>query len=139
MVKLLHRLRDIYCNGEKVAIFLDNATLHKAHIVRNEAAKDSIRIRFVYNVSYRCDLQGCEQYWKLCKNYYRKRLTYFKVNGINFDQMGLVEESCNAIDVEKVKKAARVGFEKLATAQPILALAIEPEPPGYPAELLRNV
>jgi len=110
MVRLLNRLRDLFCNGEKIALFLDNARIHRANVVQAEAKKNSIRIPLVFNQPYRCDLQGCERYWLACKTYYRKRLAYFKANGINFDQMGLVEESCEAIDNDKVKKAAAIGY-----------------------------
>ena len=87
---VLVALRKVYDKGEKIAIFLDNARIHRAKKVQELARTPAVDIPLAYNQPYRCDLVGVEEYWRHVKIQYRRRLVYYKVNGIDFDHMALV-------------------------------------------------
>ena len=59
---------------------------------------------------------------------YRRRLAYYKVNGIDFDHKALVQDACEAVPQDKVIRCALGGFKKLMEAEPIAPLSIEPAP-----------
>ena len=50
---------------KRMAIFLDNASIHKARIVRD--ASELYRIPLVFNLAYCPHLNGVEQFWGRCK------------------------------------------------------------------------
>jgi len=138
VMEVLKAVRKVYDKGEKIAIFLDNARIHRAKKVQAFARTPAIDIPLAYNQPYRCDLVGIEQYWRLVKVQYRRRLVFYKVNGIDFDHEGLVQDACEAVPNAQVIRCAQEGFKKLMEAEPIKPLAIEPPPQGYPVVNLRR-
>ena len=60
VMEVLRAVRGVYNKGEKVALFLDNAKIHRAKKVQALARTPAIDIPLAYNQPYRCDLQGCE-------------------------------------------------------------------------------
>ena len=68
VVGIIELLRATY-PLKRMAIFLDNASIHKARIVRD--ASERYQIPLVFNLPYNPHLMGLEQYWGRCKHYYR--------------------------------------------------------------------
>ena len=59
-------------NGDKYALFLDNASIHKAKDTKYMAEEWGIPL--IYNVPYRPDFNGIEFVWGWAKQCYRKRI-----------------------------------------------------------------
>ena len=62
----------------KLALFWDNARIHRAHIVRDAAATPEINIEFVWNIAYRPDLNGIELVWRRAKWLYKAKVDWLK-------------------------------------------------------------
>jgi len=60
MQEVLREVRKVMGPDKKVAIFWDNARIHRATIVRELASTPEIDIELVWNVPYRPDLAGIE-------------------------------------------------------------------------------
>ena len=58
MVKILHAVRIAMGPNTKIAIFWDNASIHKSKCVKDTAK--SLEVKLVYNIAYRPDLNGIE-------------------------------------------------------------------------------
>ena len=110
MVDMLRRIRREVGGGHKICVFWDNATYHRAQIVKTEARKRSVNIKLVYNVPYRPDLCGIEIFWMHAKNRYRQWVDSAKVLNRTWDQDGMVENVLEDIDDEVAMKAAERGW-----------------------------
>ena len=59
-----------------MAVFWDNASIHRANVVKEAA--DRLGIKLIYNVPYRPDFMGVEFYWRKAKNLYYRKLDGLK-------------------------------------------------------------
>jgi transposase len=87
MVELLQKIR-IFYGKEKVAVFWDNASIHRAGIVLEAAEKADIPL--VFNLPYRPDLNGIELLWRKAKNTFYRLMDSFRVNGVHASVAGTV-------------------------------------------------
>ena len=60
----MSHIRAQYSEEAKLALMWDNADIHRAKDVRDEAAKPEVNIELVWNVPYRPDLNGIELHWR---------------------------------------------------------------------------
>ena len=76
----------------KVAMCLDNASIHKAHIVRDLMATEEVNMEPIFNIPARPDLltMGIEQVWAKAKHLYRCEIDRYKALNRPFQHMGLV-------------------------------------------------
>ena len=65
LVEILQALRDAFPT-RKLALFLDNASIHRAAIFTQKAQE--VEIELVYNIPYSPQLQGCEACWQRAKH-----------------------------------------------------------------------
>jgi len=85
LVEVVQAVRAKVGKEQKLAIFLDNATIHKANIVK-EAAEQA-EIKLVYNLPYCPHLMGIESLWKQVKTAYRGRVAYLRVNKQDYSNL----------------------------------------------------
>ena len=85
----LEYLRSKYPN-DKLAIFLDNASINKARSTRATAA--SLQIELVYNIPYMPQTNGIEQLWCYAKREYRKIIGQHKVNQNDYCNLVIVKQ-----------------------------------------------
>ena len=57
--------------GKKIALFADNAKIHRADIVQQYASTPEIDIKFVWSIPYRPDLMGVELVWREAKRMFK--------------------------------------------------------------------
>ena len=102
-----------------MAIFLDNASIHRAIIVRE--ASDRYRIPIIFNISYSPHLNGVEQYWGRVKHHYRKAVGQLKVDDVSgWINQDVVVEAMEKVSDEQASKCASIGWENLRNAEPIV-------------------
>ena len=65
---IFQKVREYFGPDKKVAIFLDNATIHRAWLSRNAAVAHNIEL--IQNAPYRPDLMGIELLWRKAKSTY---------------------------------------------------------------------
>ena len=92
----------------EIAMCLDNAQIHKAHITRDLMASEEVKMEPIWNVAGRPDLLtiGIEQVWSKAKHLYRCEVDRYKVLNRRFDHMGLVQRVMGVITDEFAKKVA---------------------------------
>jgi len=118
MAAIYKRVRDYFGPALKVAIFLDNATIHRAHLSL-QAAQD-VNIELVFNAPYRPDLNGIELLWRKAKDSYYKFCDAWRANGQRaWDQPELVRRCVEEVPVEMAKRCANKGWVALLHAEPI--------------------
>ena len=84
----LQQLRLRVGKHRKLAVFLDNASIHK-HPAAVTAPKHKIEV--IWNAPYRPDLNGIEFFWGRIKMAYRKEITRLRSQNIYWDQVELVK------------------------------------------------
>ena len=80
VVGILEVLRATY-PLKKMALFLDNASIHKANIMKE--ASEKYQVPLVFNMAYCPQYNGIEQYWGHCKRHYRAAVGQLKVDDVN--------------------------------------------------------
>ena len=58
----------------KLAVFWDNARIHRARIVQDLADSEEVNIELVFNLAYRPDLNGIELVWRRAKWLYKRNV-----------------------------------------------------------------
>ena len=91
MIDVLKAIRAEYGPKPKLALFMDNARIHRANIVRDEAAGPEINIELVWNIAYRPDLNGIELVWRRAKWLYKAKVDWLKAQNRSWDPTGVVE------------------------------------------------
>ena len=78
--------------GAPIALILDNAKIHRSHLVRDAAAREDVNIRLIFSVAGRPDLGclGIERVWGICKRRYRNLVDREKALNRQFNHMGLL-------------------------------------------------
>ena len=85
MIEVLKGIRAESGPETKLALFWDNAGIHRAGIVREAAASEEIDIELIYNIAYRPDLCGVELFWRKTKDLYKKKVDWLKANNRQWD------------------------------------------------------
>ena len=122
MVEMYKEMRNINSPNGKLAIFLDNASIHKAKVCKDQCKKDKLNMPLIFNRAYRPDVMGIEYAWTDVKRRYRNRINWHKANGVDFDHMSLVKQVIDATHTNIWKNAARRGWRRLERALPIKPL-----------------
>ena len=86
MIEVLKAIRAESDPKAKIALFWDNAGIHRAGVVREAAASEEINIELVFNQPYRPDLNGIELLWRKIKDLYKKKVDWLKANNRQWDQ-----------------------------------------------------
>jgi len=73
----------------KVAVFLDNLSVHKTTAARE--AFQRLDIVPIFNVPYSPQFNGIESYFSILKNAYKKRILQQVIKGIPVDAVALIK------------------------------------------------
>lgn len=119
---------DMYCTfveqlveqtGVPLFIFTDNMSAHTSLHTQRYLAEHFPDVSHIFNVPYRADLNGIEQYWLLAKSWYRTKIINLKAKEEDFDNAKIVRDIFERIEAEKpwyAKKCAQDGWAKLENA-----------------------
>ena len=120
MIRFVKKLL-LRCNTTKIALFLDNASYHKSRetydFLMQYHHKENVKLQWCYNAVGRPDLNGIENYWGLCKQIYRRRVTANLVSGTDWNNYDMVVNILQEIEKETVCKVAYNGWKKLFHAE----------------------
>ena len=120
IVAMVKKVQAFYGPSEKVAIFLDNASIHRAQIAK-EAAAD-IGVRLIYNIPYRPDLNGIELLWRRAKVAYYNLVDSWRAQGLRtWDQDKIVRKCVEEVPHGHICKIAEGGWSRLYLAEPVFA------------------
>ena len=114
----MRKLRQSVGPDRKIAVFLDNASIHTCKVVRDVCEEWNEDIKLLYNVTYRPDLNGIEHVWQLAKQHYRKKIANLKINGQPIDNQSVVHDCLNLVSSETTKQIASRGWKSLQNAKP---------------------
>ena len=108
--------------GEKYALFLDNATIHRAKDTK--MMTEILRIPLVFNVAYRPDFNGIEYVWGWAKQAYRKRMAASLIGTkfskeLTFSNRTMVDRVLLDVPQDLAKTQVRRGWEQLAVGKPM--------------------
>ena len=109
----LKRLRLRVGKHKKLAVFMDNASIHKRP--GNETAL-KLGIKVIWNAPYRPDLNGIEFFWARLKVAYRKEVTRLRSLDLDWDQMELVQSIIHDIGFDVARDCAAKGWSNLRKA-----------------------
>jgi len=111
----------------KLALILDNATFHRASIVKELAASPEICIRLIYNATARPDLAtvGIERAWAFFKQLYRSSVDKLKATNVPYDNEGLVQSVLGKLSHESACKLALKTLPAVVEGRPIEPLPNE--------------
>ena len=73
-----------------MALFFDNARMHRARSVQALANSPEIDIELIWNCPYRPDLNGIEKVWLKAKRLYKARVDNLKAQNRPWEQIELV-------------------------------------------------
>lgn len=100
----------------KLGIFVDNASIHKSKSLKTALALSELNVEIFYNLPYRPDLNGIEQFWGYCKRAYRKTIVKYLATHLPFCHMGVVTSSITGVKAEHTIKSAAKGWSNLLAA-----------------------
>ena len=93
----------------KIAVFWDNATIHRSHETTRYAS-EVVKIKLVRNIPYRPDLNGIERFWAMCKRQYKKQIGRVLTQGLNWTNQTEVEVVLDNIYPQHASACAHQGF-----------------------------
>ena len=108
----LRRLRAKVGKHKKLAVFWDNASVHKPPA---KEVAPGLKIAVVWNAAYRPDLNGIEFFCGRAKQLYRKAVSRLRVLDKDWDQEALVRE-CVQAGFECAKACSAQGWRNLTKA-----------------------
>ena len=108
---------------QDIALFGDNARIHKNNFVEEAACEEDVEL--LWNIPYRPDLQGVEGLWRIAKDLYRKEIARLHVNQKFINNLEVVQWVFMQITHDQCKNEAKGGWKRLMKAVP----KIYEEPP----------
>jgi transposase len=109
-IDYLKDLREV-CEGEKIAIFLDNLRVHHSNKVKDFCKAHDIPL--VFNLAYSPEYNPIENFFSLVKNYYKRKKQNQLVKYEKFDGIKLIQESFDCQDQIIIKSLCSKGLMKL--------------------------
>ena len=79
------------CDGEKIAIFLDNLRVHHSIKVKEFCLANDIPL--VFNLAYSPEYNPIENFFSIVKNYYKRKKQSQLLKYEKFEGISLVKES----------------------------------------------
>ena len=104
---VIREVRQTLGPNKKLAIYLDNASIHKTKGVLKTAKEEKIEL--IYNVEFRADMNGIERLWDRAKIKYKDAVDRRRVKGLFLDNLGLTEGAIDAVTDKEAKWAAQLG------------------------------
>ena len=96
---------------KKLAIFLDNASIHHAAVTTKKARE--LDIVLIFNLPYCPQFMGIELFWNAIKFQYKRRVGSYRVNEKEFSNRDLVAELIGKADGNMARACAILGWNKL--------------------------
>jgi hypothetical protein len=120
VVEFLKRLRELDGPQAKIAVFWDNASIHKAKVTKDRAADPDIDIKLIWNLPYRPDLNGIEFFWGDVKLHYRKKVLNMKATDTLVKEQEGVVQTCvqDMITDDRARECAITGWKNIDKAEP---------------------
>ena len=78
-------------NKRKLALFMDNLSVHKTERIR--ALYKSLNIKPLFNIPYSPEFNPAEACFSIVKNHFKKKRLWHLVNDEEFDAEQLIEKS----------------------------------------------
>ena len=125
MCELLQSIRDKLGPHAKIAMFWDNASMHRSQVTRQFAAGADIDIHLVFNIRYRCDLQPVEKVFRHAKHAYAKELEHHKAHNHPWQQLDTVHYIMDQIPADFIKSEAAKLHQLIGDASPTIPLDFE--------------
>ena len=97
--------------GQKVALFLDNLSVHHSKKVKSFCDKKDLPL--IFNLAYSPEYNPIENVFSLVKNRYKRDKHQSMVKHDHFDALKLVKKSIEDLNDETVKRICRAGMKKL--------------------------
>lgn len=85
-----------------IAILLDNCRIHDSEKFYQYCDQHDIQV--IWNVKYRPDFNGIEYFWAAAKRDYRARIDNYKANGLQWNEMHLVQDVLENVDQAQTVK-----------------------------------
>jgi hypothetical protein len=104
---------------KKLAVFVDGASIHTSSRVDVRNRLD-IKMPLIVNAAYRPDLNGIELSWGVAKKYYRQFCSALKPFQGVWDNEIKVQECMSILTKAQTQQHARLGWERLFDAEPIM-------------------
>lgn len=118
VLTFLTRLKAMETPGKPIAVFWDNASIHKSKIVKKFALKNNIRL--IFNAPYRPDLNfGIETLWGEYKREFRSEVDWLKANRYPIIIEDLIRDGIKDISHEFAKRVTQKGWDMIQNAEPI--------------------
>ena len=102
-----------------MAVLVDNASIHNRESEGFIKYCDKMDIKILQNVPYRPDFNGIEMAWGGAKREYRKRLDLLKANGVQWNNLQIVEEVVKNIPADKSAEFVRCGLREIEKGNPV--------------------
>ena len=113
ITEFLMQLRLRVGKHKKLAVFLDNASIHKTPA---RVTAPLLKIEVIWNAPYRPDLNGIEFFWGRIKHAYRKEITRLRSQQLDWDQLKLVQSLVRDVGFPCAKDCAGMGWRNLRKA-----------------------
>ncbi len=96
---------------KKLAIFWDNASIHKSFKTQNFMLKNNIKS--IMNVPYKPEYNAIEMLWGRAKKVFRDELTNKKIRGQELNLPQLVGQSLRSVPPDVLEKMGKRSLELL--------------------------
>ena len=117
LLDMLDCLRETYPDKE-LAIFLDNAGMHRSFTFTTKAKE--LGIDLIFNIPHSPKLNGIEQFWNKAKRLYRGVIGQYKVTREPFSNLDVVTKVLTSLDDEFACKCANIGWKNIENAKPVV-------------------
>ena len=104
---------------QPIAVLLDNSSIHNEKSTAFIRYCDKFDIKIIFNVKYRPDFNGIEAVWGWAKKEIRAKLDWFKANGLEWNELQLVEDIMGSIPKEVAINCTRAGFKNIEKGVPV--------------------
>ena len=105
------------CAKQPMAVLLDNCRVHDFEDFYKYCDKFDIQI--IWNAKYRPDFNGIEFVWGRAKKHFRAQVDWFKANGVQWNEVQLVEEVLKAIPQDEAVKLTKKGLDNIEKGEPV--------------------
>jgi transposase len=109
----LRRLRARMGKHKKIAVYWDNASIHRRP---GSEVAPGLKIPVIWNAAYRPDLNGIEFFWRRVKGVYRSELTRLRAHQLDWDPEQLVRDCIQQKGFECARDCAAQGWRNLRKA-----------------------
>ena len=101
--------------GRPYFLFLDNATIHRAGVVKDRCRQLGVKV--VFNVSYCPEYQGIERVWAIAKRHFKRSGTQQLMYGLKRDLTAEAKAAVDLVTDEQMMRCTRHGLNVVKKIQ----------------------